>query len=734
MNKEKLELWQGRLGRAETAYADEAARFDVRESIYRGRRETSGLTRDDRDKNAVHVRNIAMELIEAQADTSVPQPKVTARREADQPLAKIIEDMLRCELDRIPMEEVSDMLARTVPIQGGAAMLVEWDNTQRTHESVGELWVSAIHPKQLVPQPGVYSSIEDMDWVILKLPETKEFVRRRYGIDVDGESESEPGIRGADVGEGGEEDLVTVYCAYYRNASGGIGKYVWVNGTELEDLEDYQARRLNRCGKCGSTDVFVNADGKKECRVCGSRRIVSETLEYEEIREEIPGVSAAPNSGDSPAANSRAQPSAISDGDSAAPNSKSLLSAISDGGMVPSGDGEARPVRVPYYKPDIFPVILQKNVSVYGQLLGASDLDAIEDQQNTTNRIEGVIIDKLVQSGSYMTIPDKVGIRVDTEHGKVIRFSNAADVQGMNVYDMEGRISQDMAYLAQVYEEARQIIGITDSFQGRRDTTATSGRAKEFAAAQTAGRLESKRAMKNAAYAALFEAMFRFRLAYTDEPIPIRTEGADGSVVYEEFNRWDFLERDADGEWYWNDAFLFSADSSTPLAQNREAMWQETRLNFSSGTFGDPKDIRTLILFWQKMEALHYPDAGQTRMYLERQLAGQREREEQEQELRQRERQQREAQEREQRERIGAEGLRAQPPQTRSGGRAGSGGLTGRSAADGLRARLGEIDAAARRDAERTVLAEIDRLAGRRAAEDALKARAAQDRTGRNDR
>ena len=54
-----------------------------------------------------------------------------------------------------------------------------------------------------------------------------------------------------------------------------------------------------------------------------------------------------------------------------------------------------------------------------------------------------------------------------------------------------------------------------------------------------------------------------------------------------------------------------------------------------------------------------------------------------------------------------------------------------------IRAQLdgdGEIDAAARRDAERTVLAEIDRLAGRRAAEDALKARAAQDRTGRNDR
>ena len=33
--------------------------------------------------------------------------------------------------------------------------------------------------------------------------------------------------------------------------------------------------------------------------------------------------------------------------------------------------------------------------------------------------------------------------------------------------------------------------------------------------------------MRDAAWAALFEAMFKFRLAYTDEPIPIRREDPD---------------------------------------------------------------------------------------------------------------------------------------------------------------------------------------------------------------
>lgn len=600
-DKQKLDEWKRKLAMAESAYSAESAKFDAREALYKGRRETKGLTRDDTDGETVHVRNIAMELIEAQVDSSIPQPKVTARREEDQPKAKIIEDMLRCEIDRMPMEEINDMMSRTVPIQGGAAYLLEWDNTLRTHYSVGELWVTALHPKQLVPQPGIFSSIEDMDWIILKLPQTKEYIKRKYGADVDDEGESEPEVKG----DGGEtaEDMVTEYCAYYRNDDGGIGKYSWCNDVELEDIEDYQARRIDTCQECGSTDI-VFEDGRKTCRDCGSRKIKSEAMDEEEIFMPIERQFGPPIPG--------AEQPVPAEG-------KPLLSNLA-GGMFPSlAGGGMVPTRVPYYKPDLFPVILQRNVSVYGQLLGASDLDAIEDQQNTTNRLEQCIIDKLVQSGGYMVLPEDPEIKVDPEFGKVIRVTNPADAAMISVHDLEGQIAQDMSYLGQVYEEARQVIGITDSFQGRKDTTASSGKAKEFAAAQTAGRLESKRTMRDAAYAALYEAMFKFRLAYTDEPIPIRTEDPEGNVHYETFNRYDFLERDEAGEWYWNDAFLFSVDPSSPLAQNREAMWQETRLNLTSGAFGDPKNIETLILFWRKMEILHYPDAGQTRMYLERQ-------------------------------------------------------------------------------------------------------------------
>ena len=90
-----------------------------------------------------------------------------------------------------------------------------------------------------------------------------------------------------------------------------------------------------------------------------------------------------------------------------------------------------------------------------------------------------------------------------------------------------------------------------------------------------------------------------------------------GETMYEEFNRYDFLEEGEDGELHWNDQFLFSCDTSAPLASNREAMWQETRQNLEGRAFGDPTDLETLILFWAKMEELHYPGAAQTKKHLE---------------------------------------------------------------------------------------------------------------------
>lgn len=650
MDKQKLRMWQERLDRNESQYDGELSRMDARERQYAGGKDIRPMVKLERMHKTPHVRNISAELVEAQVNSSIPQPKVTARREKDQRLANIIEDMLRNELDRMPFEQINDMMERTVPIQGGGIYLLEWDNTMRTHTTIGELTISAMHPKQVIPQDGVYTGIEDMDYIFLKVPQTKEYIFRRYGVDVSGESESDPDVKSAD-GETAADDMVTQVMAFYRNDSGGIGLYSWVNNTELEDLEDYQARRLRRCKVCGAVEPMdaqpaeerVMEDGclpglpdlAEMAAEAAEEDEDQDDLDLEEDRREMPagggGRTVCPYCGSDEWEDQEEEYQEvwfdIQRSDGSVIQGQHVEPMVSETEVDESGQPlvyrEVVPTKVPFYKPNIYPVILQKNVSVYGRFLGDSDLDKIESQQNTTNRIEAKIIEKLVKSGSYITLPDDASIRVDSEDMKIIRPGSAANKALIDVYDMQANVEYDLAYLAQVYEEARQEIGITDSFQGRQDSTATSGKAKEFAAAQSAGRLESKRIMKDAAYAALFEAMFKFKLAYADEPRPVVSRDMNGNPLYETFNKYDFLEQDDAGNWYWNDNFIFSCDTSAPLANNREAMWQETRMNLQTGAFGDPASLDTLILFWTKMDLLHYPGAGETKRYLEEKLRAQ---------------------------------------------------------------------------------------------------------------
>lgn len=656
----KLDMWKRRLEIANSEFSPEVVRMDERERIYNGDPKLKPLVDGDTENRTgigktSHVRNIVFENIESMVSSSIPAPKVTPRRREDEPLADVIERYLRNELDRLPFEVMNDMAERTVPIQGAVLFTVDWDNSKRTYNTVGEEEVSVIHPKQLAPQPGIYTGIEDMDWFILKIPTTKAAIERKFGVNVYSEAESEPDVRGTG-NEGRSEDALTQYIGYEKSADGKINRYSWVNDIELEDRENYQARRQPVCSKCGRVRPLPG-QVVRNAVMSGGGLLPDSEMEFDGglIPEEVAAGQLLagrlagqlldpqaddPTLGDIPVAEASdpeerydGGPCPWCGGEDFTEKEMEFEEVIlpirtTMGKQIPgehpgidaNGVAGMVPTKIPFYVPNVYPVVLQKSVSVFGQLLGNSDVDAIEDQQNTTNRIEQKIINRLLKAGSRITMPDDARLRLDSKDQDIWYLKNVKDKSLIDIYEFKGDLQYELAYLAQVYEEARQILGITDSFQGRKDTTATSGKAKEFAAAQSAGRLESKRVMKNAAYAALFELMFKNALAYCDEPRPVSYRDSKGQTQYEEFNRYDFLEKDGSGNWHWNDRFLFSCDTSAPLASNREAMWQETRMNLQTGAFGDPNSTETLILFWTKMEMLHYPGAGDTKKFLEDKL------------------------------------------------------------------------------------------------------------------
>ena len=115
--------------------------------------------------------------------------------------------------------------------------------------------------------------------------------------------------------------------------------------------------------------------------------------------------------------------------------------------------------------------------------------------------------------------------------------------------------------------------------------------------------------MKDAAFADLYRLMFEFLLAYTDEKRPYIQEDSNGQLEYKWFDKRFFIEEDDNGELFYDDEFVFSVDVSGTLANDRQAMWQETRTNFESGAYGDPTQLDTLEMYWTTMNKLHYPCA-----------------------------------------------------------------------------------------------------------------------------
>ena len=568
-----LAYWQDKYRVAADKFQAVKNAMDEREAIRLGTKQIKSPT-GGRAKSATNVRKIVYELIESQIDSSIPMPKVTATQQRNVLQARSLENKLRNEIDRLPFEAMNDEQERVCPTQGGSLFLVEWDSTKSTHTTTGELVVTSLHPKQLIPQPEVYE-IERMDYLFVLMARTREYIRRRYGIEVESENGADEhqidivvdGIIGS--GERNEQELVTQVMCYYRNDNGGIGLMSWVNDTVLDDFEDYQARRGEVCKTCG-------ADKQGEvCEVCGSTEFVESDRDYEVL---------------------------------------AVNTMLPSGEVIPAGE------QIPYYKPDVYPIVLRKNVSTAGSFLGASDVDAIADQQAAVAKYSTKIEEKMFKGGSLVTLPKNVKVEKTEEELKIV-YVEPQQKAMIDVYNLQPNIAADQQALETNDQWAKSTLGITDSFQGKRDATATSGKAKEFAASQSAGRLESKRVMKRAAYADLFQVMAKFLIAYTDEPRNVRMEDENGQTMYTTFSKYDFLERDDAGELYYNVDYLFSTDSAATLAANREAMWQETRMNFREGTFGNPQDPHTQRLFWQIMESLSYPSAGIIKKQIEEQIA-----------------------------------------------------------------------------------------------------------------
>lgn len=590
MIEKDLRYWQDKFATAQDDYGEDSDRILADWAQYTG--DTVNYDFES-GRNCHCMRNLTFELIESQIDTSVPMPKVTAPvgDERKKHNAKVIEAMLKDFMKRIPAEEINDNDERMCKIFGSSFALIYWDDVNNRPG------IRSLHSKQVIPQSGV-KLLSDMDYVFVTYAQTKRTIKQLYDVDLDEYEMDDVVDTPDDIDvQKNPEELIEQVVVYYRNDKNGIGMFAWAGNTVLVDIEDYGRRSNKVCKKCGKSYVAA-VDGVCPC---GSREFVEKEEEFEILPDDI----------------------MLSDGETVIDGMQDATDE--DGEVILNEqtvavrgiDGEVRkttyevpmkePTKIPFYEPKSYPILVRKNISSFDSFLGDGDCEQIRDLQIAHNRLSTKMQEKMLKGGSILTIPKDLKIETSDKELKIVRVDRADQMSMISAVSLQPSVQQDYQMLIKYYDDAKSTLGITDSYQGKPDNTANSGTAKQAAIQQASGRLLSKIKMKNAYYEKLYRAVFEYMLAYSDDTIEYMGQNEQGQEQSLVFNRYNFLEKGEDGKYYYDDDYIFEIDNAAALTSDRQTMWQEIRINYQSGIYGQPGTPEALTEFWKAMDIYDYP-------------------------------------------------------------------------------------------------------------------------------
>ena len=602
----KIDFFNELYEKAKSKHSKNAELFKSHYAQYRGDSSIDGS-----QDPATCIRNITYEIIESQINSEIPQPQVNAGSwsEKNDRNAKKLERLLSSLRDRLPFEMLNDLDERYTYILGGSVWYIEWDETIRTHNEIGGAKVHCISPEDFIPQPSVYW-VQDMEYCFLRFHTTKDEIRRKYGLD--DEQLDELG----NIPEGEEsdsDDTADLIVCFYKDEDDNVCNYIFAGDIEISDVDNYYARKRSVCKNCRKREELCS---------CDTPDVEQMDDEYEELTHDITCDDGTVIKHMSPVIDDHGNP-VVEKRELVAARTESgqmimeNVNGIPSPKMIEKVTYKMEATRIPWYKPKLFPIVIRKNTSQDKSLFGQSDCEYLRPQQQQINKLETRVMQKLLRSGITPVMPEDATVALNNAvFGNIIKLKPGESASQYGVIDTQPNVQQDLAQAERIYDMAKRVIGVSDSYQGFSDTTAKSGYAKQVQVQQSAGRLESKRRMKHSAYAEMDAIIAQLYMAYADEPRPVAYKDAFGRMHRVKFNRYDYLEYDElTGEYYYNDDYLFSVDLNGGVEQQRQAMWELNLNNLSNSSFGPTDSMETLLRYWQAQERAHYPHARENVEY-----------------------------------------------------------------------------------------------------------------------
>lgn len=549
----------------------EIVKIPRRQSLYKGEGKIKNKKTGVEVQAECH-QNITFELIESQISNTVPEPIVTPLMAEDAQRALQATYYLSQAMKMQDGIAINDKAERGVLKNGYGWYLIEWDQSKASNSGFGGLKLTYYPAGSVYVQPGI-ADFKDAEYVFLKNTATCASIKRLYGVDI--------------PPDGDGVDVCTIITCYYLNEDGDLARTIFSeNSMALISQDNYfELRRVVRCNECG--EVIVNLD--QPCPTCNSDVFEWAIMDEEIATQDIYEGNMEEN------ARLRAEARAKGEPDNPYAGLEKIVS---------KGD------RLPSYHIRELPVVMRVSISADDSIYGISDIDMIAQNQDTLNRITTKEQENILKAGSFVTYPQGTKIPSDDSTLKLVPIQDPRMIQAFSVQTIQANMQQDDIFATRMYQYGRATLGITESYQGKKDTTATSGKAKQLAAAQSAGRLESKQRMKVQAYSEIYRKQFKFLLAYADKTQHYVKFSDEGDILQMQFNRYLFLKKNKEtNQLYWDDNFVIEADNAS-LFGNKQEMWETLTAQFMSGSIGNPADPNVLKLYWSIMKQLQFPFAA----------------------------------------------------------------------------------------------------------------------------
>lgn len=518
-------------------------------------------TGEESTRKSKQLRKLVYELIESKVDNSIPMPRMTPRHKDDIYLVDVTENYLKFEMDRMLTEQENDRSERATYIDGTSWYKICWDNLDSTYERGGDIRIDVLLADQVIPEPCI-KNYKLMNYCFERSQMSLSRIYDVYG-------------RLILPLEGGNNS-VEVISYYYLNEKGVVGRFMYSYHSQqvISWDKDWQIRKIRVCYACGT----INPIGDF-CKNCGGTTFKYINAEKEILEEDLMKIH-----------------NPYEEGDSQDPTNNAEAQIFLEAGT-----------EIPYYQIRQLPFVPRPSVSSLETIYGISEVSILLDMQDSINKILTKVEEKIMKSGVIVTKPDKMKLNNTDDTFKVMGVKTTEEAVQVQAREIKADVSQDIGTAQLFYESARSSSGITESFQGKIDNTATSGKAKEISAMQSSGRLESLRIMKAAAFAGVYELVLKYLLVFSNETrtfVKILPNGNKEEMLW---NKYMFLRKDKYDNIYYADDFAFSTDPAATLSNNRVQMWQETLQQFTMGTLGNPTDPRTLQMYWNVMDSMQYP-------------------------------------------------------------------------------------------------------------------------------